>query len=807
MHQNTLDQSPPAPLTSLKKNTTFPESRIFKFKQLVFFLFLFTSVIFIGYLSTLSILKIEMDVNIDSKMQIFWADEGDSFAESLSSITEVKKGKQVYWTLINNFNKSTRFRIDPVNQKALIKIHAINLYSLFNYPVEFDLFNDIVQTGHIKISNQQSISQHYLELVSTGLDPQIEINPFLLSSPVFFISLLILTAGFYFRKTSPLIPITLITGFIFLYFLLGLNESIISFKAHADQKGKLNIFWRDNNEKFSYTRVKPVIINPGNNDYSFRLKTLNNIEKIKLETGSKIVPVRITEFSIHETGFNANIITKPNFGIINTCLALNDNKPLCNDQITLIKQNDYKNLIVSIALFLSIYLLICWIIFQLSTKRSFYPRVFPNLIKTFFFVALILVANLAWQADYNIHPDEHAHIKSIKYFSQYWDPPAIGDSRSVDTYQYPWGISRLDDLGISYFFAGKFRNLMQLLINDEDFTARAFNVLLFSCLFFLTKNKRVLLFFTPLLCSPQIWYLFSYANRGSFVLFISLLLAWQLVNKNSYLNIFLRTDKPLNQWKKLFFPGLLLGILSIEQTNYLLFILFVFSVLLWELLFFVKLKKVFIIKCLLFLLVGVSVFLIRYSYDVSINGTNKLDQKIAYAELHAAPNFKPSVASTKNSYSGLRLRAKGIGFFEMLEPDWDWHKMSFKSFIGFYGYYAEYSPKWYYAYFLLVIFIMTAVILKHAIFQLRWQYKLFTLLTLTAFFGGVLMSMLFSWLYDFQPQGRYMFPVIPILLVYFWKLFPLWGRQEKALVLASTIILIIFSFYSFNEVALNYLFS
>ena len=143
----------------------------------------------------------------------------------------------------------------------------------------------------------------------------------------------------------------------------------------------------------------------------------------------------------------------------------------------------------------------------------------------------------------------------------------------------------------------------------------------------------------------------------------------------------------------------------------------------------------------------------------------------------------------------------------LFQPEWDWHKMTFKSFTGFYGYYAEYSPKWYYAYVLLVYVIVFLTLLWNTIFEANWRYKLFTVLTLTALSGGVLMGVLFSWLYDFQPQGRYIFPIIPIMLVYFWTLFPRWSRPEKSVILGSAIVLMVLSFYSFNEVALNYLFA
>jgi len=263
----------------------------------------------------------------------------------------------------------------------------------------------------------------------------------------------------------------------------------------------------------------------------------------------------------------------------------------------------------------------------------------------------------------------------------------------------------------------------------------------------------------------------------------------------------------LTNFRCLLIPGILLGILSIEQTNYVLFVLFIFSFLLWKLIFFVEDKKTFIFKCLLFLTVGATIFSARIAIDIAINGTNKSEQRISYAENHADSNFKPSIAATKDSYSGLRLKDKGVGFTEIFNSEWSWHKMTFKSFTGFYGYYAKYSPKWYYISVLIIYSLIFLLVLWHSIVNTQLRDKVFSLLCLTAILGGILMGILFSWLYDFQPQGRYIFPIIPIILVYFGIAFPAYSQRQQSFLLSCTLMLMILSIYSFNEIALNYLFS
>jgi hypothetical protein len=583
-------------------------------------------------------------------------------------------------------------------------------------------------------------------------------------------------------------------GAIFLYYCFSFNETKVSFRAYSERDAQVNVLWQYKHKSFSNTKTRVVSLSPGTKDYEVLTGNFSNIEAFYIDEGKDWQRIIIDNVKVEAVGYE-------DFNIGNEDFSSNKN------EIVVVKDGDSKDLIIPLSILLLVCVLVTGVFYYSKNRRIFYFKIFPHLVRVLFLFVLFLVINLVWQSDFNVHPDEHAHIECLEYFSDYWDLPAVGDSRAEDSYQKPWALSRLDDLGVSYFLAGKFRNIVQTVFESEAFGDRAFNVLLFFLFFALGKNKRHLLFLAPLLCSPQIWYLYSYANRGGFVLFISLLLAWQLVNKQSTLNTYLKEEMPLSNWKACLTPGVLLGILSIEQTNYILFILFVFSMLLWRLLFFIENKKTFIYKCLIFMMMGASIFIVRKGIDISINGFNKQEQRIAYAEEHAEAEFKPSIATSKDSYPGLRLKAKGVSFTGMFKPEWDWHKMTFKSFAGFYGYYVEYSPKWYYFYVLLIYALVLFTFFKHAVFEENWKYNLFSALSLVALLGGILMGVLFSWLHDFQPQGRYIFPIIPILLVYCWVIVPRLKRFDRSVMLTCFMALALLSLYSFNQVALNYLIS
>lgn len=772
-----------------RKASQYPQwAWLLNAKYIMLSVLLFASLTSLGYLSTFALLKVDMDVSEDSVLEVYWSYEDRNPTDDTTKTIKTKEGRHAYWFVVEDYKKFTYFRVDHSKFEGEVKLYETKLYSIPFYPLNLSLLNDVTESEGMEDIVPPTYDNDYTEFLATTDDPTVDIYPVQTRS-FYYIGFLILAIASIFPRKYYYHAGVLFSGALILYYSLSFNEATISFNVEADRAGEIKVFWRNQEEKLSHVKVKKVEIEQGSHSYQVHAGNTSNMDFVYLDSGEYWPYLDIDDIRLTEIGYVDLTIEYAKSGL---------------DKYGNISK--LPKLIVSVGIFFVLFLFIVGCLFYLTSQKiRLFRKIFPRVVKVLFLFAALLVADLAWQADLDIHPDENAHIASVDYYTDYWDPPVIGDSRALDAYQFPWAVSRLDDLGISYFFAGKFKNVIQIFFENETFTSRAFNVLLFILFFIFIQNKRLLLFLTPLICTPQIWYLYSYANRGGFVLFISILLAWQLVNKKSHLNIFLQEGRKLSDWKYILFPSLLLGILSIEQTNYVLFIMFVFTLLLWELLFFIQDKKIFFYKCTLFFLAGLSIYGVRYAADVSINGTGKQAQRVAYAEENAEDDFKPSIASTEDSYSGLRLRDKGVKFVELFNPKWNWHKMSFKSFTGLYGYYKEFSPKWYYSYVTLIYVIIILLALRHAIFRADWQHKLFAVVTFTAICGGLFVSMLFSWLYDFQPQGRYSFPIIPIILVFFWKMFPLWNKYEKAIMLSSVLVLSLLSFYSFHEVALNYL--
>lgn len=159
----------------------------------------------------------------------------------------------------------------------------------------------------------------------------------------------------------------------------------------------------------------------------------------------------------------------------------------------------------------------------------------------------------------------------------------------------------------------------------------------------------------------------------------------------------------------------------------------------------------------------------RYGLDVAIQGS--LEEKNAAIgtkqEQLARPDYKPSkiFSGDPEAFRGFTLRARGVSMAEMFRPPWKWHLATFLSATGHYGWLEYRSPTPYYvllgaAYGVLALYwVWSAARSRDADAWLHlFGFCIFSCLTV-----GV--SFWHSWTNDFQAQGRYLFPILPMLAV------------------------------------------
>ena len=136
----------------------------------------------------------------------------------------------------------------------------------------------------------------------------------------------------------------------------------------------------------------------------------------------------------------------------------------------------------------------------------------------------------------------------------------------------------------------------------------------------------------------------------------------------------------------------------------------------------------------------------------------------AMREARARDDFKPS----NPQVWGYRLADNGVPFKEVILNK-HWLQASLKSFYGVFGYFTVFSPGFAYissAVFMLVLCSLTVISLFLHWNDVSIPLRLMVLSSPIIIILSILLSMVNSWTYDFQPQGRYLFAsLVPLSIL------------------------------------------
>lgn len=417
--------------------------------------------------------------------------------------------------------------------------------------------------------------------------------------------------------------------------------------------------------------------------------------------------------------------------------------------------------------FLKIFLIISWTLLILAWYRrdSLVARPAQScannawlgrLVPPGFLAVIVICLMLAAKSPENMHPDESQHISATRYYMTHWLPISIDDPQNAYLYDH-YGMTRINSLGIEYFLAGKLAVLVKACGGSELFSCRFFNPFLLAILFILTillwkENSSISLVIPVLFLTPQVWYTFSYMNDDGFPFFLSVL----------FLVLYLRDST-----SHLVLKGAIIGMLCISKANFLVFVLFSGVLALTEILVKkegrlafsldrVKLRNWGVVFSVALLLVTA-----RGLLDLKINGPNRGKKIIAANEKYAAFPFKLSTVE-KNPQDSIWLKAmrkKGVPASDLLTR-YNWLPLTAASFVAVYGYYTIPSPGLYYALMAVIILALLAYVLgatvlrRGSILRLIIAATFLLLITSLAFYR--------SWDFEFQPQGRHLFPFLAI---------------------------------------------
>ena len=375
----------------------------------------------------------------------------------------------------------------------------------------------------------------------------------------------------------------------------------------------------------------------------------------------------------------------------------------------------------------------------------------------------MLIIIMASTSRNHAHPDEHVHMAATAYYQDHWLPPVLDDPAISNTFSI-YGVSRLNNGEVYYLFAGKFHKFMQTFNVPNYLSLRLFNVCLFGLiLLYAIRNRYARMAALPFLVSSQIWYIFSYCASDAFALFFAFLAACELIDPDSLLYRYLKGE---NLWAKVIGGlglGVLLGIVFLLKKNYLPFIVFFYLALAVKIFlteeFFWDRKKV-ILRVLFMTFIGLSVFGLRVGADYWVNGLDRAEKLDRMQEELSDYLHKPSTELDKKHVT-LYRKARGVTLERVIYID-RWFEQSFRSSFGVFGYFTISGS---YLFYDLVrcTGVALLVIFFASIFRgggLIGSGLAIAGLGLSAGLIGV--SLYSSWTQDFQPQGRYLFSLLPI---------------------------------------------
>lgn len=476
-------------------------------------------------------------------------------------------------------------------------------------------------------------------------------------------------------------------------------------------------------------------------------------------------------------------------------------------------------------------------------------------------VAWGLILSLACMAitSHSVSPDEGLHEADATYFNTHWSPPNLQSADMQEAYiASPYGVSYLAEWNVTYLLAGKFGSVLDSLGVAPRTAYRLYQAVLFGALIGLLLLLRLPQAVSiPLIVTPQLWYLFSYMN-GDALPFAAAFLATALVCvPGSRVTAFMSSGTAPDRKTLLHLAVFVVcfATLLVSKRNYwpiAAFVIVAAAIVPFRL----NLRMVGAISTIMVVAIigaaGGGALVEAYGQRVAVaaavvamacglvivhwagqllrqtdlrrstmryvlvfsgalllaspwiigdyieNGAGPAKQTLVdqMRETHAAPEFKPS---SKVLMPTLKLQSQGAPLHALFSPPLDWHKTTFRSFFGGYGYMQFFAGPIYYGLVAAVVLgLLFVCMLSTLLFDPLGRRHL--VLAGAAGVSLICASLLHSWTYDFQAQGRYIIGVLVLLTPFVFHL----EVSRRIGVVANTLVIAAFalSCYSFACIAL-----
>lgn len=595
-----------------------------------------------------------------------------------------------------------------------------------------------------------------------------------------------------------LLTIIMLSGYHYLT-----QRAYVKLLIHTSHSTVLKLYWKNDQHEYFEKFTKRLYIHPAKNAYTIPFTNLDQVKTFRIDpTDGVKVSIRIRDISLYQDGYKPLRLRSPEE--LSLLRPIRDIDKLKVDKKGLkftasgpdaIFEFDpvYEKQPVSPLTHL---LRLAFLLMVVGLVWRYYGLIVEQyrFVPIAMLIALTLIMAMSTISKENAHPDERVHVAGAEYYEYNTKPPQICDPNTLDTYS-PYGASRLNSSELAYFFAGKFMRIASLVPLENHIKARYFNVALFAVLFVLAAiNPIFRLLCLPLILSPQIWYLFSYFNSEAFAIFVSMLIAYQVVAPQSAFKKLVRGEYRLGRAIAIFvILALLASMFFFIKKTFYFFSLFIFVCgFFWWWLegrkhdAKVQYKSVFGI-----ILSGALLFGGWSLYQNSINNFEHNQRIVDCKEQLARYIYKPSTPIGESAWS-IHWKEKGLSLDFISQ--YRWFEKVFRSAFGYYGFFTLPASDQQYNAFrvlsgVLILYLFVFGLFRGSAFERSTLIA--AILVTTSLIAAALWK---AWVSDFQPQGRYLFAIIPILGVLFAWLHHRLNASVLSLMSLSLFGLSVFSF-------------
>ncbi|MFT5697423.1 MAG: hypothetical protein ACI8ZB_000271 [Desulforhopalus sp.] len=555
------------------------------------------------------------------------------------------------------------------------------------------------------------------------------------------------------------------------YYQFMVNTAVVEVEISVDRKSTFVVYWAAEGDGYSERRLGSIEVHPGKEKYSFYLTDISNIAKLRVDTHTYAGDATLKRLVIKQEGYSPLLLSDPeSFNALTPVQQIAESAVVESGLMITSSGEDPHFELVALPHYIGLDAV--WLLLRLACVAGLTFAVVycvAPLVENFFIVPVLLfgvwllVLTMAGISKQNAHPDEYVHIAATSYYSDHWLPPQVDDPDIRETYSV-YGFSRLNSGEIYYLLAGKTYKIAQMFHIPETLGYRLFNVFLFGFIFFLSiRNVYARIAALPYLVSSQVWYVFSYCDSDAFSLFVSFLVVCQLINPSSILHRYLKGEAGWLRLTALGILPLVLGAVFLLKMNYYPFV-GIFYLVLGAKIFFTEEyyweKKDAIKRLVLLTILGLSFLGIRIGVDYAVNGVDRSVKISALHEKFAAHSYKKSTPAEERITS-LYMKDKGVELRELVGR-YHWDIKTFHSSFGVFGYLTITSPQHYYRLIKWVGWSLLVFVFVASLIRGGWMGAGMTLTVCGASVALIGAALYHCWVLDFQAQGRYLFPIVPM---------------------------------------------